>query len=146
MSTCRLRETTPVNGTSFFRHIQALAKRFVFSLFFPHFLFRDERNTKCISTWMTENNMHFLCKTHFARISSITVTNHLWIAICIYVPRITLCCNVCTLESLTIITKQWNVGNYFPLSQPSLFLYCKVLWTKHVKCIGFFLLLVLHQK
>lgn len=31
-------------------------------------------------------------------------------------------------------------GNYFPLSQPSLFLYCKVLCTKHVKCIAFFLL------
>lgn len=41
--------------------------------------------------------------------------------------------------TLTIITKQWNVwGNYFPLSQPSLFLYCKVLCTKHVNCIAFF--------
>lgn len=54
--------------------------------------------------------MHFLCI--FLRILSITVTSHLWIAICIYVPRIThFVATVCTLRLLLLLlnNRMWEL-------------------------------------
>lgn len=118
--------TTLLNGALFFRQVLAFIKHPFCSWMQIH---SNEEEKK--------NNLHFLSKSFDIGNGGSDPSPIHNLRLCY---KIAICCNVCTVyvTTLTIIAKQSNVGNYFPLSQALLFLYCNVLRRKHVKCIGIF--------